>query len=163
MKKATFAILLCVLSICCHAQQWNVEEQPTDELKGTKGKVTITYYLTRYDYFTCVKGEWDSFTICTQHVFDSQLIGFDGNTFNWCCDVKIGLYDSNSKLIKSYSNVRLSRSDKNDRVISLKHSEIAREILYHLFNTNGYIRILIPHAYSEEDFEMEIPHYSGRK
>lgn len=160
MKKVLFAVLLLAFPFYCHAQQWYIEEQPTDELKGTKGKVNITYYLTSYDYFTCVKGEWDSFTIRTMQIFDSQLMGFDGNSFNWCCDVKIGLYDSNSNLIKTYSNVRLKVSEKDDRVISLRNSEIAREVLYHLFNTNGYIRILIPHAYSEEDYEMRIPHFS---
>lgn len=153
-------LILFAIPIFCHAQQWQIEEQLADELRGTNGKVNITYYLTRYDYFTCVKGEWNSFSIRTQHVFDSKME--DGDyTFNRYCDVIIGLYDSNSKLIKSYKRVKFLVSDKSERMISLKNSELAREILYHLFNTDGYIRILIPHAFSDEDYEMIIPHYSN--
>ena len=158
IMRAINILILCAISFFCQAQQWQIDEQAADELRGTKGMIKLTYNLSWGDYFTCVKGEWDSFTIHTQHVFDSKLIDSD-YSFNRCCDVRIGLYNSNSELIKVYPSVRLIVSDKNDRMISLKHSEIAREILYHLFNTNGYIRILIPHAFSEEDFEMKIPHY----
>lgn len=171
-NKALHIILFCILSVYCYAQQWQIEEQPADELRGTPKIVYFTCYYdsdNHYNYFKCTKGEWDSFTIYTLNLFDSELVesysagylfGFDRY-----CIVKIGLYDSNSKLIKAYTNVGLLVSDKNERIASLKNNEIAREVLYHLFNTNGYARILMPAAFSDKDIEIKIPYfpYSKRK
>ena len=170
MKKAISALLLCVISFCCHAQQWYVEEQPADELKGTKRLYNLTCKLSWDEYFKCVEGEWDSFTIQTRYSIDYELedsdplgIGFwfgVYDTYTRYCLAKIGLYDEHSKLIKVFQSVKLLVSDKESDMAFLKSSEIAKDVLQHLFKTKGYVRIIIPRAASEDDIDMRIPHFS---
>ena len=170
MKKAIFATLLCMCSLCCHAQQWYIEEQPADELKGTKRLYNLTCKLSWDEYFKCAEGEWDSFTIQTGYSIDYELEDLDPlgigfwfgvyDTYVRYCIAKIGLYDEHSNLVKAFQSVRLSVSDKESDMAFLMNSEIAEEVLLHLFKTNGFLRIVIPRAASEEDIDMRIPHFS---
>lgn len=170
VRKAIFALGLCVLSIFCQAQQWYVEEQPADELKGTKRLYNLTCKLSWDEYFKCVEGEWDSFTIQTRYSIDYELedsdplgIGFwfgVYDTYTRYCIAKIGLYDEHSRLIKVFQSVKLLVSDKESDMAFLKSSDIAKEVLQHLFKTKGYVRIIIPRAASEDDIDLRIPHFS---
>ena len=169
-NKVLHIILFCILSVCCHAQQWHIEELPADELKGSRKYVSLTCQLSWDEYFKCVEGEWDSFTIQTRYSIDYELedsdplgIGFwfgVYDTYTRYCIAKIGLYDEHSNLIKAFQSVKLLVSDKESDLAFLKNSEIAKEVLLHLFKTKGYIRIIIPRAASEDDIDMKIPHFS---
>ena len=173
MKKTAITIILCVLCICCYAQQWYVEEQPADELKGSKRFMSLTCKLSGDEYFKCKEGEWDSFAIQTHYLIDYELEDYDPlgigllfgiyDTYYRYCKVKIGLYDSNTNLIKAFHSVRFGVSEKDSCIAFLKNSEIAEEVLRHLFRTSGYVRILVPCAMSENDMELIIPHYSHPK
>ena len=171
MTKVLGIAILSVVSFFSYAQQWHVEELPADELKGSKRYVSLTCKLSWDEYFKCVEGEWDSFTIQTRYSIDYEIEDLDPlgigfwfgvyDTYTRYCIAKIGLYDEYSKLIKTYPSVRFSVSEKESDMAFLKNSEIAKEVLQHLFKTKGYIRILIPRDASEDDIDMIIPHFSN--
>lgn len=170
MSKVFCIAVLSLVSFFSYAQQWHVEELPADELKGSKRYVSLTCKLSWDEYFKCVEGEWDSFTIQTRYSIDYEIEDLDPlgvgfwfgvyDTYTRYCIAKIGLYDEHSNLIKAFQNVRLLVSDKESDVAFLNNSEIAREVLQHIFKTKGYIRILIPRDDSEDDIDLRIPHFS---
>ncbi len=170
MSKVFCIAVLSLVSFFSYAQQWHVEELPADELKGSKRYVSLTCKLSWDEYFKCVEGEWDSFTIQTRYSIDYEIEDLDPlgvgfwfgvyDTYTRYCIAKIGLYDEHSNLIKAFQSVRLLVSDKESDVAFLNNSEIAREVLQHIFKTKGYIRILIPRAASEDDIDLRIPHFS---
>lgn len=160
MKNSIIVTLFCALSVCCYAQQWYVNEQPSDELKGTKTIYNMTYKIQWDEYFNCVEGEWDSFSIHTWNYMDTQYDYWSDYRY---CFVKIGLYNADSELVKKYENVMFSISDKDHRLAHLRKSEIAKAVLQHLFKTKGFVRILIPAAASEVDIELKIPYFSNPK
>ena len=170
MTKVLGIAILSVVSFFSYAQQWHVEELPADELKGSKRYVSLTCKLSWDEYFKCVEGEWDSFTIQTRYSIDYEIADLDPlgigfwfgvyDTYTRYCVAKIGLYDEHSNLIKAFQSVRLLVSDKESDVAFLNNSEIAREVLQHIFKTKGYIRILIPRDDSEDDIDLRIPHFS---
>lgn len=170
--KFVVVIFICCISFCCNAQEWRIERLLADELNGTKEQYILTCHLNWDEYFKCVEGEWDSFTIKSAYSIDYELedpdplglgflFGIDSPYIRYCV-VKIGLYDKNSNLVKAYSSVRLDISDKDLEMASLKNSEIARDVLFHLFKTTGYVRILIPRSTSEKDNELIIPHFTHK-
>ena len=170
MSKVFCIAVLSLVSFFSYAQQWHVEELPADELKGSKRYVSLTCKLSWDEYFKCVEGEWDSFTIQTRYSIDYEIEDLDPlgvgfwfgvyDTYTRCCIAKIGLYDEHSNLIKAFQSVRLLVSDKESDMAFLNNSEIAREVLQHIFKTKGYIRILIPRDASEDDIDLRIPHFS---
>lgn len=170
MSKVFCIAVLSLVSFFSYAQQWHVEELPADELKGSKRYVSLTCKLSWDEYFKCVEGEWDSFTIQTRYSIDYEIEDLDPlgvgfwfgvyDTYTRYCIAKIGLYDEHSNLIKAFQSVRLLVSDKESDVAFLNNSEIAREVLQHIFKTKGYIRILIPRDDSEDDIDLRIPHFS---
>lgn len=165
MKNSIIVTLFCSLSVCCYAQQWYVNEQPSDDLKGTKSIYNMTYKMPWGEYFNCIEGNWNSFSVHTWNYIDTQyeLNPFWTGDYSKCCFVKIGLYNADSKMVKKYEDVKLSISDKDYRLAHLRNSEIAKAVLQHLFKTNGFVRILIPAAASEDDIELKIPHFSNPK
>ncbi len=170
MSKVFCIAVLSLVSFFSYAQQWHVEELPADELKGSKRYVSLTCKLSWDEYFKCVEGEWDSFTIQTRYSIDYEIEDLDPlgvgfwfgvyDTYTRYCIAKIGLYDEHSNLIKAFQSVRLLVSDKESDMAFLNNSEIAREVLQHIFKTKGYIRILIPRDASEDDIDLRIPHFS---
>lgn len=143
-----FLLTTLLLCSCLASAQWNQVVVPADELMGRTESTTVNIYSGKQFVFKYNNGDIEHFTISTDEVLNIKL-----DNYWFGCIVRIGLYDSNNKLLEGFdmflgatdnSYTEIATVAGNKMSVPVGQHKKAKKIISHLHTAGGYVRFVIP-------------------
>ena len=158
MRKILIFVLL--LPTFLYAGEWNKTSVEPDELLGTTHSFIQYVYYDGDNSFVFRTDKMDQFYITSEHVFDCH--SYSGRVG---CIVKVGLYDSDGKMIENFEMFLGERNNQYTAIGTFDCDAMSqpvgqqkkvRKIFKHLRAEGGYVRI-VAESYSHGLYDLRVP------
>jgi len=147
MKKIVFILAMVLIALVSNAQGWEAYRIPADEFTGTPESIAFVYTNDVGELVFWANND-GQYRIATKQGFFNYKSAYSGD---YGAIVKIGIYDSNDKLIDKFD--MWLDCDRNDDGVNELHTrnrggminpvgqgKKVKKILKHLKEKTGYVR-----------------------
>ncbi len=163
MKKLlTIALLLLVVLTAGAQGKWTYANYAADELTGQQAYTAYEYEVSGVGSYVSWGWKNPDFRLITQRgIFDESICYEWYGSFR-ACRVLVGIYSAQGILQEKFYVQMYKESSGPGNKIHLsgmkKQQKLGKKIAKALSEGDGYVRFICA-RYSQNDFELKVPHY----